>query len=234
MTREARVLSALSPMPCTALDLLAFYCTLVGALCPSRATTAEIYQVMNHLSEAIAALRIVNGLVGVLPFGDKLGAGVGLAIGLCEAIQVRRNGLCTHDERTHTCPDRAIQSGVLRRARSEGFIPARVRRACPPESRRCAHPEHLSQLGFINTVRSSRFIRPTNLKTGHCRVLTEVIKSVDARSTVNKSKIVKLARRVIQAKDEKEVIQSLDRKIRDVALEFEVRRHTSSSNPHLY
>jgi hypothetical protein len=45
---------------------------------------------MNHLPEAVVALRIVNGLVGVLPFGDKLGAAVGLAIGLCEAIQVRR------------------------------------------------------------------------------------------------------------------------------------------------
>jgi hypothetical protein len=45
---------------------------------------------MNHLPEAIVALQTVKGLVGVFPSGDKLGAGVELAIELCKSIQVRR------------------------------------------------------------------------------------------------------------------------------------------------
>jgi hypothetical protein len=42
-----------------------------------------------RLPEALAALRLLATVAGLLPFGDKLSAGVNVAINLCEAVQVR-------------------------------------------------------------------------------------------------------------------------------------------------
>jgi hypothetical protein len=50
----------------------------------------EILPVMSYLPGTIAALHIVNSLVSVIPFGEKVGVGVEAAIALCETIQVRR------------------------------------------------------------------------------------------------------------------------------------------------
>jgi hypothetical protein len=44
---------------------------------------------MSYLPGTIAALHIVNSLVSVIPFGEKVGVGVEAAIALCETIQVR-------------------------------------------------------------------------------------------------------------------------------------------------
>jgi hypothetical protein len=67
-------------------------------LCPVTRTAArrqsgdgrEILPVMSYLPGTIAALHIVNSLVSVIPFGEKVGVGVEAAITLCETIQVRR------------------------------------------------------------------------------------------------------------------------------------------------
>jgi hypothetical protein len=42
-----------------------------------------------RLPEALAALRLLATVAGLLPFGDNLSAGVNIAINLCEAAQVR-------------------------------------------------------------------------------------------------------------------------------------------------
>jgi hypothetical protein len=42
-----------------------------------------------RLSDVLAALRLLAPVAGLLPFGDKLIAGVNIAINLCEAAQVR-------------------------------------------------------------------------------------------------------------------------------------------------
>jgi hypothetical protein len=44
---------------------------------------------MSHLPEAIAVLYVLNSLVSVIPFGDKVGVGVEAAIALCQTVQVR-------------------------------------------------------------------------------------------------------------------------------------------------
>jgi hypothetical protein len=59
----------------------------------------------------------------------------------------------------------------------------------------------------------------------HRRVLAEVRKSVDARCANEKSKVIKYVRRLILVKEEKDAIQGLEKKIRDVMVEFQARSH---------
>jgi hypothetical protein len=46
-----------------------------------------------RLPDALAALGLLATVAGLLPFGDKLSAGVNIAISLCEAAQVRPSAL---------------------------------------------------------------------------------------------------------------------------------------------
>jgi hypothetical protein len=111
---------------------------------------------MNYLPEAVAALRVINSVVIILPHGDKVGVGVGLAITLCEAVQVcRKRPHHPQYEETYTCSDHAIESEGLCRARSQGFIPGRVRRRYSQVHRCRAHPKRLGQPGLTDSVRSS-------------------------------------------------------------------------------
>jgi hypothetical protein len=128
-------------------------------------------------------------------------------------------------DNAYTCPDHAIQSRGLCRARSKGVIPSRVCREHAPEGRRCAHPEYLGQSGLPDKVRLPQKISSDSRGKQSRRVIAEVRQSVDARITsVNKkSKFLKFAKRLIEAKEETDTIRGLEQKIQNVVVEFQVR-----------
>jgi hypothetical protein len=55
----------------------------------TRLSSIAMSKATSRLPEALAALRLLATVAGLLPFGDKLSAGVNVAINLCEAAQVR-------------------------------------------------------------------------------------------------------------------------------------------------